>query len=114
MSRSVGRSPPKAEKWIEGFLRGIEAKAEERTLARIRDYLARSRPLAGMPSNSLEVNWAEAHKTSPMPDAEFLDLRCEFDLRGIKPRVHSTAPLDLRTATAEAKEPEPATGRKRR
>jgi hypothetical protein len=68
------------------IVQSIERRAEEQTLKRIRGYLARGRPLAGLPAESLDVNWIETHKTNDEHRAaELLDLRCEFDLRGLDP-----------------------------
>lgn len=90
MSRSIRRNAQKPDTAVVDLVRRIAADAEERTLARIRDYLARGRPLAGMPDESLEVNWVEAQRAARTPEgarskAELLDLRWEFDLRGLKP-----------------------------
>lgn len=96
MSRSVRRNVRRPDREALDFVRHIQADAEARTLARIRDYLARGRPLAGMPDESLEVNWVEATRASRTPEgarskAELLDLRCEFDLRGLRSPWHLVA-----------------------
>jgi hypothetical protein len=71
--------------------------AEEKTVGRIRDYLGRGRPLAGLPAQSLEAQWIaaylEVHGLDDDSRAEELrDLETEFDLRGLAPPMPLVAP----------------------
>ena len=81
------------------FAAGIAALAEARVLARIRDYLARGRPLAGVPAQSLRAQWIDAYLAvralaDDEREDELRDLGSEFDLRGLMP------PIDLVAANA--------------
>jgi hypothetical protein len=96
MSRSIRRNVGRPSRATLDLMARIASLVEEKTLERIRGYLARGRPLAGMPAESLDVNWAEACRAARTPegarsDAELLDLRCEFDWRGLKPPWHLIA-----------------------
>lgn len=59
MRRLVRRNVRRRARATLELVRHVAADDEERTLARIRDYLTRGRPLAGLPDESLDVNWVE-------------------------------------------------------
>jgi hypothetical protein len=70
------------------LVRGIMAEAEVQLLRRVRDYLARGRPLATLPLQSLRAQWIDAYlavfvRENDSRGQEFTDLRTEFDLRGL-------------------------------
>ena len=89
MSKSLQRRV-QALAEAQDVARRIATKAEARTLSRIRDYLGRGRPLAGLPAQSLEAQWIAAYlEVHALDDAsradELRDLGTEFDLRGLAP-----------------------------
>lgn len=68
----------------------LAAEIEERLLTRIRDYLDRGRPLAGLPAEELNIQWVEIYRAVTAGEDEhceedLTDLRSELDLRGINP-----------------------------
>lgn len=70
------------------LVRGIMTEAEIQLLRRVRDYLARGRPLATLPLLSLRAQWIDAFlavfvREDDSRAQEFTDLRTEFDLRGL-------------------------------
>src|SRR4051794_23629205 len=74
----------------------IEADIVEKGLDRIRDYVVGGRSLAGLAAEELSERWVEAYRTAralgdERRESEFMDLRCEFDLRGIEPPMHLVA-----------------------
>jgi hypothetical protein len=62
-------------------------------LERTRDYVARGRALAGLSVDTLNDRWVEMYRIvhaleDEDREGELLDLRSEFDLRGIEPPLH--------------------------
>jgi hypothetical protein len=87
MSTPIGTT--KAGETIAHFAARIEAQV----LARIRDYLACGRPLAGLPEQSLVAQWIDAYFAVRACEdeeraEELRDLGTEFDLRGLRPPLH--------------------------
>jgi hypothetical protein len=79
-------TPDEAQK---EFVRRVAYQAELRTLHRVRDYLARGRPLAGLPLVALRAQWIDAClalcvRNDDSRAQEFDDLGLEFDLRGLE------------------------------
>jgi hypothetical protein len=79
------------------FLMDALQRTEEQTVSRIRDYLGRGRPLAGVPAQSLEAQWIAAYLEAHALDDdrcedELRDLGTEFDLRGLAPPRALVAP----------------------
>ena len=75
----------------------IEAYAIEKSVERTRDYMARGRPLSGLSGEMLRWRWVGTYRAVHGPqederrEGELLDLRSEFDLRGVKPPMHLVA-----------------------
>jgi hypothetical protein len=74
----------------------IEAYVAEQRLERMRDYVTRGRPLARIDAESLSSRWVETYRAAraledERREGELLDLRSEFDLRGIEPPMHLVA-----------------------
>jgi hypothetical protein len=88
MSKSIER---RVQALVEAqAARRIAMSVEAQTLSRIRDYLGRGRPLAGLPAQSLEAQWIAAYlEVHALDDAqrvdELRDLGTELDLRGLAP-----------------------------
>jgi hypothetical protein len=87
-------SPDEAQK---EFLRRVAFQAERQTLRRVRTYLARGRPLAGMPLMALRAQWIDACLALCVRDdtsraQEFDDLQLEFDLRGLETPARRVLP----------------------
>lgn len=79
------------------LVRGVMAEAEVQLLRRIRDYLARGRPLATLPLQALRAQWIDAYlavlvREDDSRAQEFTDLRTEFDLRGIETPARRVQP----------------------
>ena len=78
------------------FLELTEAYVAELSLERIRDYAARGRPLADLSVETLNGRWVEMYRIvhaleDEDREGELLDVRSEFDLRGIEPPLHLVA-----------------------
>jgi hypothetical protein len=78
------------------FLELTEAYIADRRMEHIRDYAVRGRPLAGLSAESLTARWVETYRAvNALEDedreGELIDLRSEFDLRGIEPPMHLVA-----------------------
>jgi hypothetical protein len=79
------------------LVRGIMAEAEVQLLHRLRDYLARGRPLATLPLLALRAQWIDAYlaifvRKDDRRAQEFTDLRTEFDLRGLETPARQVLP----------------------
>jgi hypothetical protein len=77
----------------EEFVQRVELQAELRILSRVRDYLARGRPLAGLPLMALRAQWIAACLALYLRDddsraQELDDLDLEFALRGLETPTH--------------------------
>ena len=74
---------------IRAAVERIEFRAEARLLTRTRDYLDRGRPLAGLPAEELNAQFAGFHRAAmadeDVRDDDVTDLCTEIELRGIKP-----------------------------
>ena len=73
----------------KALVRTMVAEAELQTLSRVRAYLARGRPLAGLPLVALRAQWIDACLALCLRDddsraQEFDDLGLEFALRGLE------------------------------
>jgi hypothetical protein len=82
-------------------LRSLVAYVKEQTVSRIRDYLGRGRPLAGIPLESLRALWIHAWLDVDVMEDEdreddLRDLGTEFDLRGLAPPKDRVAPEGAR------------------
>jgi len=89
MSKALERRGQRPEP-LTRFEMRLVAHAEQQILSRIRDYLGRGRPLAGMPAQSLEAQWIAAYLDVHAleyadREEELRDLGTEFDLRGLTP-----------------------------
>jgi len=89
MSKAIQRRVPDPEALTQFELR-LAARVETLVLQRVRDYLGRGRPLAGLPAQSLEAQWIAAYlEVHALDDArreeELRDLGTELDLRGLTP-----------------------------
>lgn len=90
MSKPIRASAQKPDDAYLQVVRRISTCVEQQLLSRIRDYLGRGRPLAGMPAQSLEAQWIaaclEVHALDDdTREDELRDLGTEFDLRGLAP-----------------------------
>jgi hypothetical protein len=97
MSKPVRRRTPTPDDPQQELVRRITAEVEARTLRRVRDYLARGRPLAGLPLGSLRAQWIDASlalvlRGDQSRAQEFDDLKTEFDLRGLETPVGRVLP----------------------
>jgi hypothetical protein len=78
------------------FVQLTQAYLAELCLERTRDYAVRGRPLAGLSVETLSIRWVETYRAVQVledegREGELLDLRSEFDLRGIEPPLHLVA-----------------------
>jgi hypothetical protein len=90
MSKPVRARAQKPDDASLQIVRRISSYAEQQTLSRVRDYLGRGRPLAGLPAQSLEAQWIAAYLEfhgldDDSREDELRDLGTEFDLRGLAP-----------------------------
>ncbi|HEY2870789.1 MAG TPA: hypothetical protein VGJ56_02660 [Reyranella sp.] len=118
MSKPTQRRAPTPEEPTEDIVRRIVARAEVRTLRRVRAYLDRGRPLASLPLVSLRAQWIDACLALCLRDddsraQEFDDLGLEFDLRGLETPARRVLPeitrLDERFRKERRKrKPDPA------
>jgi hypothetical protein len=66
-------------------------------MARSRRYLELGRRFGDQPIEALSAAWVETYRAArgvpedPIREEDLQDLRCEFDLRGIKPPMHLVA-----------------------
>ena len=75
------------------FVELLNAYLAEQSLERTRGYVARGRPLAGLSIEALGVRWVETYRAARVleeedREGELLDLRSEFNLRGVGPPLH--------------------------
>ena len=101
MSKPTQRRPPEPDAAAQHVLRSVAAYAREQTVSRIRDYLGRGRPLAGLPVQTLEAQWIAAYlEVHALDDDdradELRDLGTEFDLRGLVPPLALVVPEIVR------------------
>lgn len=94
---SSGRTTMRLNDATRRLLMNVMRRAEEQTVSRIRDYLGRGRPLAGVPEQTLRAQWIaaclEVHGLDDdSREDELRDLGTEFDLRGLAPPMHLVAP----------------------
>jgi hypothetical protein len=71
----------------------VEAYVAEQRIDRLRDYVARGRPLAGLSEQTLSTQWVELYRAVKALEqehrhSELTDLRSEYDLRGVEPPMH--------------------------
>jgi hypothetical protein len=97
MSKPVQRRAPTPDEAQQELVRRITAQAEATTLRRVRDYLARGRPLACLPLLSLRAQWIDAAlalvlRGDKSRGQEFDDLATEFDLRGLETPARMVLP----------------------
>ena len=97
MSKPIQRRAPEPDATPDHVLRSVATYAREQTVSRIRDYLGRGRPLAGVPAQTLEAQWIAAYlEVHALDDDsradELRDLGTEFDLRGLAPPSALVAP----------------------
>ena len=97
MSKPIQRRPPEPDAAAQHVLRSVATYAREQTVSRIRDYLGRGRPLAGLPIESLRALWIHAWLDVDVMEDEsreddLRDLGTEFDLRGLEPPKDRVAP----------------------
>ena len=90
MSKSIQRRVQEPEALTQFELRLACRGVRDFRPERIRDYLGRGRPLAGLPAQSLEAQWIAAYlEVHALDDAkredELRDLGTELDLRGVAP-----------------------------
>jgi hypothetical protein len=96
MSKPTRRAPTPEEP-TENIVRRVAYDAERQTLRRVRDYLARGRPLACLPLMALRAQWIDACLALCVRDddsraQEFDDLGLEFDLRGLETPARQVLP----------------------
>jgi len=97
MSKPIRRRLQKPDEATRQIVARIADYVEEQTLDRIRGYLGRGRPLAGIPAQTLSAQWIAAYlEVHGLEDDsradELRDLGTEFDLRGLKPPRHLVLP----------------------
>jgi hypothetical protein len=97
MSKPIQRRAPKPDATPDHVLRSVATYAREQTLSRVRDYLGRGRPLAGLPIESLRALWIHAWLDVDVLEDEsreddLRDLGTEFDLRGLEPPKDRVVP----------------------
>jgi hypothetical protein len=97
MSKPVRRHAPTPDAAQQELVWRITAEATARTLRRVRDYLARGRPLATLPLLSLRAQWIDAAlalllRKDHGRGQEFDDVQTEFDLRGLETPVRRVLP----------------------
>jgi hypothetical protein len=100
MSKPVRRRAPAPEAATTApppVLRSLVSYVKEQTVRRIRDYLGRGRPLAGVPLESLRALWIHAWLDVGVMEDEnradaLRDLDTEFDLRGLEPPKERVVP----------------------
>ena len=93
----MGRIPSGYFQNADGSLTrdGLElALFVEERIGRLQDYVVRGRSLARVSDGALAERWTEAWLAANVRgddhrDGELLDLRSEFDLRGIEPPMHA-------------------------
>jgi hypothetical protein len=104
MTKPVRRRAPEPQAAPPPVLRSLVAYAKAQTVSRIRDYLGRGRPLAGLPLESLHALWIHAWlDVNVMEDEDreddLRDLGTEFDLRGLEPPMERVAAEGTRFKT---------------
>ena len=97
MSKPIRRCAATPDEAQKELVRRVAFHAELRTLRRVRDYLARGRPLAGLPLMALRAQWIDACLALCVRDddsrsQEFDDLGLEFDLRGLETPARRVLP----------------------
>jgi hypothetical protein len=93
----AARLVPALSEAEKALIRSMVTQAELRTLRRVRAYLARGRPLAGLPLMALRAQWIDACLALCLRDEdsraqEFEDLGLEFDLRGLETPARRVLP----------------------
>jgi hypothetical protein len=118
MSKPIQRRAPTPDEAQKELVQRVELQAELRTLHRVRGYLGRGRPLAGLPLVALRAQWIDACLSLYLRDddsrtQEFDDLQLEFELRGLETPACQVLPDMIRFDERFRKErrkrkPEPA------
>jgi hypothetical protein len=75
------------------FVDLINASLAEQIVERLREYVVRGRPFANLSEQALGGQWVELYRAvmaleDDRREGELMDLRSEFDLRGIEPPMH--------------------------
>ena len=78
------------------FAELIEAYIAQLHMEHLRTYLERGRRFAGLTTDALNAAWVDAYhaafgRRDETREQEFVDLGCEFDLRGLEPPTHLVA-----------------------
>jgi hypothetical protein len=74
----------------------VQAQLVDKAIERLRQYMVRGRPLAGLSEQALHTKWVEAYRAATVSDDErserkLADLRSEYALRRAKPPMHLVA-----------------------